>query len=159
MLETSKEFWSMDSTWLTSLEASRYVVMNKLLLQSTPFIADTVGTSSQCPHQRESVIAGVYFSQTSVIWFFLGFNCCPFYRGVRYNEVSARRELTVLSLQYCWIIQPHSITNGVATYCLPVSHSIIPSGAEILGILQKRSVQSQVVMVVTQPLQYVVVLH
>ena len=30
MLETSKEFWSMDSTWLTSLEASRYVVMNKL---------------------------------------------------------------------------------------------------------------------------------
>ena len=34
MLETSKEFWSMDSTWLTSLEASRYVVMNKLLLLS-----------------------------------------------------------------------------------------------------------------------------
>ena len=32
ILETSKEFWSMDSTWLTSLEASRYVVMNKLLL-------------------------------------------------------------------------------------------------------------------------------
>ena len=64
-------------------------------IQSTPFIADTVGTSSQCPHQRESVIAGVYFSQTSVIWFFLGFNCCPFYRGVRYSEVPARRELTV----------------------------------------------------------------
>ena len=38
---------------------------------------------------------GVYFSQTSVIWFFLGFSCCPFYRGVRYSEVSARRELTV----------------------------------------------------------------
>ena len=34
MLETSKEFWSMDSTWLTSLEASRYAVMNKLLLLS-----------------------------------------------------------------------------------------------------------------------------
>ena len=34
MLETSREFWSMDSTWLTSLEASRYVVMNKLLLLS-----------------------------------------------------------------------------------------------------------------------------
>ena len=41
------------------------------------------------------MIAGVYFSQTSVICFFLGFSCCPFYRGVRYSEVSARRELTV----------------------------------------------------------------
>ena len=34
MLETSREFWGMDSTWLTSLEASRYAVMNKLLLLS-----------------------------------------------------------------------------------------------------------------------------
>ena len=64
-------------------------------VQSTPFIADTVGTSSQCPHQRVSVIAGVDFSQTSVICFCWGFSCCPYYRGVRYSGVSARRELTV----------------------------------------------------------------
>ena len=85
MLETSREFWSMDSTWLTSLEASRYVVMNKLLL-----------------------------------------------------------------LSYCWIIQPHAaITQALRTFCLPVFHSIVPLGTEIMGILRKRSVQSQVVMVVT----------
>ena len=72
-----------------------------IYIQSTLFIADTVGTSSQCPHQRESVIAGVYFNQTSVICFFLGFSCCPFYRGVRYSEVSARRELTVFAFFCC----------------------------------------------------------
>ena len=72
-----------------------------IYIQLTPFIADTVGTSCQCPHQRESVIAGVYFSQTSVICFFLGFSCCPFYRGVRYSEVSARRELTVFAFFCC----------------------------------------------------------
>ena len=44
---------------------------------------------------RESVIAGLYFSQTSVICFRRGFSCCPLYRGVRYSEVSARWELTV----------------------------------------------------------------
>ena len=42
-----------------------------------------------------SVIAGVDFSQTSVICFCWGFSCCPYYRGVRYSGVSARRELTV----------------------------------------------------------------
>ena len=68
----------------------------RLEVQSTPFIADTVGTSSQCPHQRVSVIAGVDFSQTSVICFCRGFSCCPYYRGVRYSGVSARRELTVV---------------------------------------------------------------
>ena len=47
---------------------------------------------------------GVYFSQTSVIWFFLGFSCCPFYRGVRYSEVSARRELTVIIIAKIIII-------------------------------------------------------
>ena len=29
----------------------------------TPFITDTVGTLSLCPHQLDSVIEGVYFSQ------------------------------------------------------------------------------------------------
>ena len=41
------------------------------------------------------MIAGVFFSQTSVICFCRGFICCPFYQGVRYSGVSARRELTV----------------------------------------------------------------
>ena len=59
------------------------------------FIPDTVGTSSKCPHYRVSVTAGVDFSQTSVICFCWGFSCCPYYRGVRYSGVSARRELTV----------------------------------------------------------------
>ena len=70
-----------------------------LSLQSTPFKANTVGTASWCPRQRESEIAGVYFSQTTEIYFCLGFSCCPCYRGVRYSEVSARRELTVLRLE------------------------------------------------------------
>ena len=72
-----------------------YIRVTELLPQSTPFITDTAETLSQCPHQRESVIVGIYFSQTFVLWFFLGFSCCPFYRGVRYSEVSAKRELTV----------------------------------------------------------------
>ena len=41
------------------------------------------------------VIAGVYFSQTRFIYFCPGFSFCPYYRGVRYSGVSARRELTV----------------------------------------------------------------
>ena len=42
-------------------------------------------------------MAGIYFSQTSVIYFCRGFSCCPYYRGVHDSEVSARQELTVLS--------------------------------------------------------------
>ena len=38
---------------------------------------------------------GVYFSQMSVTYFCQGFSCCPYYPGVRYGGVSARRELTV----------------------------------------------------------------
>ena len=38
-----------------------------------------------------SVIAGIYFSQTSVIYFCRGFSCCPYYWGVRNSEVSTRR--------------------------------------------------------------------
>ena len=40
-------------------------------------------------------MVGFYFSQTSVNYFSLGFSCCPYHRVVRYNGVSARRELTV----------------------------------------------------------------
>ena len=52
-------------------------------MQSTPFIADTVGTSR------------VYFSQMSVIYFCQGFSCSLYYRGVLYSEVSAGQELAV----------------------------------------------------------------
>ena len=83
--------WVRPKNW----ENYYYIRVTWLLLQSTSFIADTVGTSSQCPLQRESIIARIYFSHTSVICFFLGFSCCPFYRGVRYSQVPARRELTV----------------------------------------------------------------
>ena len=37
-----------------------------------------------------SEIAGVYFSQTSVICFYGGFSYCPFYRGVRYSPSGGR---------------------------------------------------------------------
>ena len=56
--------------------------------------------SLYCRHPRDHelvaliarvVIAGIYFSQTSVIYFCRGFSCCPYYRGVRNSEVSARR--------------------------------------------------------------------
>ena len=41
----------------------------------------------------------IYISQRLLsIYFCLGFSCCPYYGGVRYSEVSARRELTVLSV-------------------------------------------------------------
>ena len=63
--------------------------------QLTPSIADTVGASSQCPYWRESVIAGVYFSQSSVICFCRGFSYCPFYRGFLFSGVSAMREWAV----------------------------------------------------------------
>ena len=62
-------------------------------------LPDIAGTSSWCPHQRESVIVGVYFSQTTIIYFCPGFRCCPYYWGVCYSGVSARRELTVLRLK------------------------------------------------------------
>ena len=52
-------------------------------------IADTVGTSRECPHYQESVIAGVYFRQTSVVYFFRGFSYC------RIIGVSDRRESRV----------------------------------------------------------------
>ena len=56
-------------------------------LQSTPIIADTVRTSSWCPH-----LARVYLSQTSAICFCLGLAAVSIICG----GASARRELTVL---------------------------------------------------------------
>ena len=61
--------------------------------------SDTVRTSTWCSHKWESEIAGVYFSQTTEIYFCLGFSCCGYYRSVRYIEVSARRELTIRWLE------------------------------------------------------------
>ena len=57
-----------------------------------------------CRHPRDrelvSLIArvcnsGNLFQSKSVIYFCRGFSCCPYYRGVRRSDVSARRELTV----------------------------------------------------------------
>ena len=64
--------------------------------------------SYYCGHprdrQRESFRAGTftYFSQTSVIYFCQIFSYCPYYRGVRNSEVSARQELTVISIKELW---------------------------------------------------------
>ena len=56
--------------------------------------APGVGTLSQCPHERESVIAGVYFSQTHFSW---DLAAVHYYQGVPYSGVSTRRELTVVA--------------------------------------------------------------
>ena len=41
----------------------------------------------------------------SLIYFCPEFICCPYYRGVRYSGVSARRELTVVlsNIQNSWL--------------------------------------------------------
>ena len=53
---------------------------------------------------RVYVKAGIYFSQTSLIYFCRGFSCCPYYRGVRNSEVSERRELTVSFSHICLVL-------------------------------------------------------
>ena len=50
-------------------------------------------------YKREFIIAGICFSQMSVIYFCQGSSCCLYYRGVRNSEVSARQEMTVLGLK------------------------------------------------------------
>ena len=72
---------------------------NYVIITANSFKADTVRTSSWFSHMQESEIAGVYFSQTTEIYFCLGFSCCGYYRGVRYSKVSARRELTIRGLE------------------------------------------------------------
>lgn len=42
MLETSKEFWSMDSTWLTSLEASRWLNYLRLSLVAAMDVVESI---------------------------------------------------------------------------------------------------------------------
>ena len=61
-------------------------------LQATPFIADTVGTLTSSARVRNG---GLLFQPNVCKLFSLGFSCCPYHRVVRYNGVSARRELTV----------------------------------------------------------------
>ena len=41
-------------------------------------------------------MAGVYFSETTINYFWLGFGCNPYYRSVRYSWVFGNRELTVV---------------------------------------------------------------
>ena len=57
------------------------------------FIADTVGTLSYCPHERESIVAGVYIRQTSAIHF-----SAWHLADVSIKGVSARQELTVITI-------------------------------------------------------------
>ena len=43
--------------------------------------------------------SGVYFSQMSIIiYFYLGFRCCPFYWGVHYSGMFTRQELTYMQV-------------------------------------------------------------
>ena len=67
-----------------------------LLIQSTPFRnIDFIVSSLFCN-------SGSLFQSTvtSVIYFCLGFSCCPYYWGVHYSGVSARRELSVFTHDY-----------------------------------------------------------
>ena len=79
-----------------NLQGNKTESMNEKILttccsqiQSTPFIADTIGT------EFISV-------KLSVIYFCQGLSCCPYYRGVHNSQVFARRELTVQ--QSCTLI-------------------------------------------------------
>ena len=71
---------------------------------------DTLGNA-----KLESVTAGIYYSQAFIIYFCRGFSCCPYYRGVRYSKVSARRELPV----YVYHFSNHYKTNCI----LKIFHS------------------------------------
>ena len=72
-----------------------------VLLHSTPFIVVTAEALSQSPHQPESVIAGVYFSQTSIIFFCL--RCTTAVRiigvAVHYSRVFVRQDVVLKSGQ------------------------------------------------------------
>ena len=83
--------------FLTSLNIFILPKLMSCPLQSTPFIADTVRTLCQCPHLRESVIMGVYFSQSCVIYFCVGYSCCPLYLSgcLLWQGFHWEREMTV----------------------------------------------------------------
>ena len=62
---------------------------------------DTVGTSSLCPHYRESVIAEDYFWQIFANLFLPGTKQLSVLSGCPscYNGVSARRELPLVDIE------------------------------------------------------------
>ena len=47
------------------------------------------------PHYRGSILAGVSFKQTSVVYFCLGFSCSPYYRGVCKTRVDRDAALVI----------------------------------------------------------------
>ena len=57
--------------------------------------AHTYIASLLCPHYRESIIAGVSFKQTSLVYFCLGFSCSPYYRGVCKTRVDRDAALVI----------------------------------------------------------------
>ena len=78
------------------------------------------------------VRVGIYFSQTSVIYFCRGFSCCPYYRGVRDSEVSSRRDLTLLGRR-----SVIGIPDGCESFFLrdtPVSFHFNPSTKSVITI-------------------------
>ena len=57
--------------------------INRPQIQSAPLIADNLETARYRVLNSEFLIPGIYFSQTSVIYFCRGFNCCSYYRHGR----------------------------------------------------------------------------
>ena len=49
----------------------------------------------------------------TVLYFSLGFSCCPYYRRLRYSRVSASRESTVLGILNS---SHHNFTNTDSSY-------------------------------------------
>ena len=56
----------------------------------------------------------------SEICFRRGFSYCPYYRGVRYSEVSARRELTVFALA-ALVVGSSLYPTDLRDLCAPIS--------------------------------------
>ena len=95
-------------------------------LQSTLNIVDTIGTSTYSVlFYRESLMVGVYFAGTSLIYFCLGFSCCPYYWSVHYSWVSARRELTVFLTQFMLVnVISYPAPATVLVPLLPPGHTV-----------------------------------
>ena len=68
---------------------------------------------------------GIYFSKTSVIYFCWGVSCCPYHRGVRNSEVSARRELTVFCSGTVCKIGAHDVTMKMLATLSPLQDAQI----------------------------------
>ena len=67
----------------------------KSSIQSTPFITGAEGTSLARVRIWWQFISN-QSNVSSITYLCLGFNCCSYYRRVRYSGLSARRELTVI---------------------------------------------------------------